>query len=408
MGTVKVEIKLLPVCRDDNGNIIVPPELINIKNKGKYIKEKIEELIQLNKSTINEGAIEVQIRNIHNCLDNLINAICSLKDVYKEYLSEGYSKEKLQEKYGCTQEEWEKNFTYDNEFNIEDSLGNYLRYLENNIKVTDSKEDYGECKDRLDGTKSNITVTTDILNGCLCLLANIENVIKDLQQTEIDESKKENLFIEPSKNSMAYYRDRLAALLKSSSSELAENIKKVIDGIKNCSSAIRDDFGDFFIRKAISFGSVGKTEKIFSMRKEEWDSFIENIERIDYSEVINKLLNILGNILEHTKKENMGEEAINAVEEDISNINGGKDFSYVWQNLVNQIEDIGEIKMDRYISPEVRREVWRRDRGRCVQCGSRLNLEFDHIIPVSKGGSNTSRNIQLLCENCNREKYNNI
>ncbi len=35
MGTVEVEIKLLPVCRDDNGNPIVPIGLANIKNKGK-------------------------------------------------------------------------------------------------------------------------------------------------------------------------------------------------------------------------------------------------------------------------------------------------------------------------------------------------------------------------------------
>ena len=52
----------------------------------------------------------------------------------------------------------------------------------------------------------------------------------------------------------------------------------------------------------------------------------------------------------------------------------------------------------------VRREVWRRDSGKCARCGSRKNLEFDHIIPVSKGGSNTARNIELLCEQCNREK----
>ncbi len=60
------------------------------------------------------------------------------------------------------------------------------------------------------------------------------------------------------------------------------------------------------------------------------------------------------------------------------------------------------------ISSDVRREVWRRDGGKCVRCGSRERLEYDHIVPVSKGGSNTARNIELLCENCNRSKSDSI
>ena len=56
------------------------------------------------------------------------------------------------------------------------------------------------------------------------------------------------------------------------------------------------------------------------------------------------------------------------------------------------------------IPEAVRHAVWRRDEGRCVQCGSQESLEFDHIIPVSRGGANTERNLQLLCEPCNREK----
>lgn len=60
------------------------------------------------------------------------------------------------------------------------------------------------------------------------------------------------------------------------------------------------------------------------------------------------------------------------------------------------------------IPDEVKRFVFERDEGKCVKCGSPRKLEFDHIIPVSKGGSNTERNIQLLCERCNREKGDRI
>jgi HNH endonuclease len=56
------------------------------------------------------------------------------------------------------------------------------------------------------------------------------------------------------------------------------------------------------------------------------------------------------------------------------------------------------------IPEAVRGEVWRRDQGRCVDCGSRQRLEYDHIIAVVNGGSNTSRNIELRCESCNRRK----
>jgi len=58
----------------------------------------------------------------------------------------------------------------------------------------------------------------------------------------------------------------------------------------------------------------------------------------------------------------------------------------------------------RYIPDDIKVAVWRRDNARCVKCGSNENLEFDHIIPVALGGSSTERNIQLLCERCNREK----
>ena len=60
------------------------------------------------------------------------------------------------------------------------------------------------------------------------------------------------------------------------------------------------------------------------------------------------------------------------------------------------------------IADNVRLFTWQRDEGKCVKCGNKEKLEFDHIIPVAEGGSSTERNIQLLCENCNRSKGKKI
>lgn len=60
------------------------------------------------------------------------------------------------------------------------------------------------------------------------------------------------------------------------------------------------------------------------------------------------------------------------------------------------------------IPDDVRAFVWARDDGRCVRCGAEDDLQFDHVIPVAKGGGNAPANVQLLCGACNRAKSDAI
>jgi len=56
------------------------------------------------------------------------------------------------------------------------------------------------------------------------------------------------------------------------------------------------------------------------------------------------------------------------------------------------------------IPREVRRAVFERDGGKCAQCGSKFDLQYDHVLPVALGGATTVGNLQLLCGDCNRGK----
>jgi hypothetical protein len=61
----------------------------------------------------------------------------------------------------------------------------------------------------------------------------------------------------------------------------------------------------------------------------------------------------------------------------------------------------------RSIPQDVKIAVSVRDGGKCRVCGSTKGLQYDHIIPWSKGGpSDDPNNIQLLCGYHNRLKSN--
>jgi len=68
-----------------------------------------------------------------------------------------------------------------------------------------------------------------------------------------------------------------------------------------------------------------------------------------------------------------------------------------------------ELTRSRIIPTSVKLEVWKRDRGKCIECGATDELHFDHIVPYSKGGTSLkAENIQLLCARHNLAKRDKI
>jgi len=45
-----------------------------------------------------------------------------------------------------------------------------------------------------------------------------------------------------------------------------------------------------------------------------------------------------------------------------------------------------------------------KENGVCQKCGTKKNLTIDHIIPISKGGTDAKNNLQVLCRKHNQRK----
>ena len=68
----------------------------------------------------------------------------------------------------------------------------------------------------------------------------------------------------------------------------------------------------------------------------------------------------------------------------------------------------------RKVSKVLQAAIWERDRGLCGLCGvpvkrqakvnDPLALEYDHIIPIARGGAHCAENLQLACRACNAWK----
>lgn len=58
----------------------------------------------------------------------------------------------------------------------------------------------------------------------------------------------------------------------------------------------------------------------------------------------------------------------------------------------------------RYVSAQTRADLLRSAQNRCAACNADKNLEVDHKIPISQGGTGDPSNLQILCRQCNRRK----
>jgi hypothetical protein len=94
--------------------------------------------------------------------------------------------------------------------------------------------------------------------------------------------------------------------------------------------------------------------------------------------------------------------------------NNRKVFRFILEETEIKFEakEIRENKLkprSRLIPSSVKKEVWKRDAGKCVICGSKDELHFDHDLPYSKGGTSiTAENVKILCARHNLEKSDKI
>lgn len=149
------------------------------------------------------------------------------------------------------------------------------------------------------------------------------------------------------------------------------------------------------------------------VQKIEWDKFYGWVvsEYGMLGEANFARIEVIGNIYEHS---HLLEEqhAYKGVRQ-----NGESKQIYHKRYCKNNPETIAHLKARRYAKEKNAEgshslEEWNKLKDSygnvCAFCGSDEKLTKDHIIPLSKGGSDYIENIQPLCKSCNSKKHNHI
>lgn len=155
---------------------------------------------------------------------------------------------------------------------------------------------------------------------------------------------------------------------------------------------IDEEFEEFIRSKiremesAIEDGFVDRRRSLDDNRREIFERRVENFEEDNYPEEIPDEIKFMEcNIFGHICPVTLSGESVTETSE--------------------------RRRRGRYILFKVKMRVVRRDNYTCQKCGKHLRedeLEFDHVIPVSKGGSSEEHNVQLTCFDCNRSKSDKV
>ena len=152
--------------------------------------------------------------------------------------------------------------------------------------------------------------------------------------------------------------------------ELNELVKKEIEEIK----------------KIIKTGIIDRTRPLDGVRKRSFEKIVSEFNPDDYPEHIpNQIYELKCSIFGHICP-----------------------VVFVGESITETSE---KRRKGRYISFKTKMRVVRRDNYTCQSCSCHLQddeVEFDHIIPVSKGGSSEEHNIRLTCFRCNRDKLDTV
>lgn len=124
---------------------------------------------------------------------------------------------------------------------------------------------------------------------------------------------------------------------------------------------------------------------------------INDAQMWDKEEKINNYLNNLSNSI---KKKDVWE---------VYSIDATPDFYNITKIHNSNIHNTNTQSINKRVQfkTDIRKLVYRKTEGHCALCGNFVDYEdytIDHIVPLSKGGTNDINNLQCACKVCNNIK----